>query len=138
MRRITYCNEKKLAWQTLQVRMALKFLHRTLKQTWLTTSAKPRCTQVPWSGAGEVGLLEAREPEHRALLALSTAPGCAARKPWMKVPTSKPRMIIHIRAEGNFRQVMLSPSCELLRIYWRGEPRTRFRGYQPPMCHRSA
>jgi integrase/recombinase XerD len=40
-------NEKKLAWQTLQVRMAaLKFLYtRTLKQTWFDSEvAKPKIT----------------------------------------------------------------------------------------------
>ena len=124
-------NEKKLAWQTLQVRMAaLKFLYtRTLKQTWFDHEvAKPKVHRklpVVWSREEVRALLDCTSTSSIGLCwLLSTAPGCAARKPWILKVTDidSQRMVIHIRAgKGNFpRQVMLSPRLlQLLRIYWR-------------------
>ena len=69
-------NEKKLAWQTLQVRMAaLKFLYtRTLKQTWFDHEvAKPKVHRklpVVWSREEVRALLDCTvNLKHRVLLA---------------------------------------------------------------------
>ena len=124
-------NEKKLAWQTLQVRMAaLKFLYtRTLKQTWFDHEvAKPKVHRklpVVWSREEVRALLDSTvNLKHRALLATFYSAGlrCQEALDLKVTDIDSPRMIIHIRAgKGNFpRQVMLSPKLlQLLRIYWR-------------------
>ena len=124
-------NEKKLAWQTLQVRLsALKFLYmRTLKQTWFDHEvAKPKVHRklpVVWSREEVRALLDSTvNLKHRALLATLYSAGlrCQEALDLKVTDIDSPRMIIHIRAgKGNFpRQVMLSPKLlKLLRIYWR-------------------
>ena len=124
-------NEKKLAWQTLQVRMAaLKFFYtRTLKQTWFDHEvAKPKVHRklpVVWSREEVRALLDSTvNLKHRALLATFYSAGlrCQEALDLKVTDIDSPRMIIHIRAgKGNFpRQVMLSPKLlQLLRIYWR-------------------
>ena len=124
-------NEKKLAWQTLQVRMAaLKFFYtRTLKQTWFDHEvAKPKVHRklpVVWSREEVRALLDCTvNLKHRALLATLYSAGlrCQEALDLKVTDIDSPRMIIHIRAgKGNFpRQVMLSPKLlQLLRIYWR-------------------
>jgi site-specific recombinase XerD len=80
-------NERKLSWQTLQGRRAaLKFLYvRTLKQASFDTEVvKPKVRRklpVVWSREEVCSLLDITvNTRHRALLACTTAPGCAARK----------------------------------------------------------
>ncbi len=124
-------NEKKLAWQTLQVRMsALKFFYtRTLKQAWFDTEvAKPKVHRklpVVWSREEISALLDITvNLKHRALLATFYSAGlrCQEALDLKVTDIDSKRMIIHIReGKGGFpRQVMLSPKLlELLRSYWR-------------------
>ncbi len=123
--------ERKLAWQTIQVRLAgLRFFYtRTLKQSWFDTEvAKPKVHRklpVVWS-QDEVRLLldSVVNPKHRALLATLYGAGLRCQEALdLKVSDiDSKRMVIHIReGKGRFpRQVMLSPKLlELLRTYWR-------------------
>jgi len=124
-------NERKLAWPTIQVRMAgLRFFYtRTLKQSWFDTDvAKPtvrRKLPVVWSREEVTALLDAtRNLKHRALLATLYSAGLRCQEALhLKVTDiDSQRMIINIR-EGKGRhprQVMLSPKLlDLLRHYWR-------------------
>src|SRR5215813_1256330 len=81
-------DERKLAWQTFQVRMAgLKFLYtRTLKQKWFDLEiAKPKVRRkLPTILSREEvqALLNATvNLKHRALLATYMEPVCDAKKP---------------------------------------------------------
>jgi site-specific recombinase XerD len=124
-------NERKLAWPTIQVRLAgLRFFYtRTLKQSWFDTEvAKPKVRRklpLVWSREEVTGLLDAtRNLKHRALLATLYGAGLRCQEALhLKVTDiDSQRMIINIR-EGKGRhprQVMLSPKLlDLLRLYWR-------------------
>ena len=100
-------NEKKLVWQTLQVRMAaLKFLYaRTLKQTWFDNEvAKPKVhRKLPgvWSRQEVRVLLDSTvNLKHRALLATLYSAGlrCQETLDLKVTDIDSQRMIIHNRA----------------------------------------
>jgi integrase/recombinase XerD len=124
-------HEKKVAWSTLQVRIAaLKFLYtQTLKQQWfLQEVVKPKVRRkLPTVMSHEevTALLDATPNlKHRALLATLYATGlrCAEVLQLKITDIDSQRMVIRVR-EGKGqrpRQVMLSPKLlTLLRAYWR-------------------
>ena len=124
-------HEKKVAWSTLQVRIAaLKFLYtQTLKQKWFVQEVvKPKVRRkLPTVMSREevTALLDATPNlKHRALLATLYATGlrCAEVLQLKTTEIDSQRMVIRVR-EGKGqrpRQVMLSPKLlALLRAYWR-------------------
>jgi integrase/recombinase XerD len=146
-------NERKLAWQTFQVRTAaLRFFYtRTLKQKWFEQQiAKPKVRRkLPTVLSREEvqTLLDAaKNLKHRALLATlySTGLRCAEAQHLKITDIDSQRMMVHVReGKGQFpRQVMLSPKLlELLRIYWRWRKPTDwlFPGHKPGFpIHQSA
>ena len=146
-------NERKLAWQTFQVRMAaLKFFYtRTLKQKWFDVEvAKPKVRRkLPTVLSHEEvkALLDAAANlKHRALLATlySTGLRCEEAQPLKITDIDSQRMTVHVReGKGRFpRQVMLSPKLlELLLIYlrWRNPTDWLFPGHKPGFpIHQSA
>jgi integrase len=124
-------DQRKLAWQTFQVRMAgLKFFYtRTLKQKWFDVEiAKPKVRRkLPTVLSPEEiqDLLNAASNlKHRAILATLYGTGlrCAELQHLKIGDTDSQRMVVHVReGKGQFpRQVMLSPKLlDLLRTYWR-------------------
>ena len=146
-------NERKLAWQTFQVRMAaLKFFYtRTLKQKWFDVEvAKPKVRRkLPTVLSHEEvkALLDAAANlKHRALLATlySTGLRCEEAQHLKITDIDSQRMTVHVR-EGKRRfprQVMLSPKLlELLLIYlrWRNPTDWLFPGHKPGFpIHQSA
>jgi len=146
-------NERKLAWQTFQVRMAaLKFLYtRTLKQKWFEVEiAKPKVRRkLPTVLSREevkVLLDTAANLKHRALVATLYGTGlrCEEAQHLKITDIDSQRMMVHVReGKGRFpRHVMLSPKLlELLRIYWRWRKPTDwlFPGHKPGFpIHQSA
>ena len=146
-------NERKLAWQTFQVRMAaLKFFYtRTLKQKWFDVEvAKPKVRRkLPTVLSHEEvkALLDAAANlKHRALLATlySTGLRCEEAQHLKITDIDSQRMTVHVReGKGRFpRQVMLSPKLlELLLIYlrWRKPTDWLFPGHKPGFpIHQSA
>ena len=124
-------DQKKLAWQTFQVRMAgLKFFYtRTLKHKWFDVEiAKPKVRRkLPTVLSREEiqDLLNAASNlKHRAILATFYGTGlrCAELQHLKIDDIDSQRMVVHVReGKGQFpRQVMLSPKLrDLLRTYWR-------------------
>jgi integrase/recombinase XerD len=146
-------NERKLAWQTFQVRMAaLKFFYsRTLRQKWFDVEvAKPKVRRkLPTVLSHEEvkALLDATANlKHRALLATLYGTGlrCEEAQHLKITDIDSQRMTVHVReGKGQFpRQVMLSPKLlELLLIYlrWRKPTDWLFPGHKPGFpIHQSA
>ena len=146
-------DERELAWQTFQVRMAgLKFLYtKTLKQKWFDVEiAKPKVhRKLPTVLSHEEiqALLNvATNLKHRAILATLYGTGlrCAELQHLKISDIDSQRMVVHVReGKGQFpRQVMLSAKLlELLRTYWRWrKPKDwLFPGHKPGFpIHQSA
>ena len=124
-------DERKLAWPSIQVRIAaLKFFFtRTLRRNWFAAEiAKPKARRkLPTVLSREEvrSLLDATvNLKHRALLATlySTGLRCAEAQQLKVSDIDSQSMVVHVReGKGRFpRQVMLSPKLlDLLRIYWR-------------------
>ena len=124
-------DEKKLSWQTFQIRMsALKFLYtKTLKQPWFDVEvAKPKVVRkLPrFLTREEVRVIidATVNLKHRALLGTLYDAGlrCAETQQLKVTDIDSRRMVIDIReGKGKYpREVKLSPKLlELLRIYWR-------------------
>ena len=124
-------DEKELAWQTFQVRMAaLKFFYtRAMKQKWFDVEiAKPKVRRkLPTVLSREeiqALLNAATNLKHRAIVATLYGTGlrCAELQHLKIGDIDSQRMMVHVReGKGQFpRQVMLSPKLlDLLRTYWR-------------------
>ena len=138
-------HEKKVAWSTLQVRIAaLKFCYtQTLKREWFVQEViKPKVRRklaTVLSREEVTALLEATPNlKHRALLATLYATGlrCAEVLQLKIADIDSQRMVIRVR-EGKGqrpRQVMLSPKLlAVLRDYWRWRkpPEWLFPGQRP-------
>jgi integrase/recombinase XerD len=128
-------DERKLAWSSIQVRIAaLKFFFtRTLRRNWFAAEiAKPKVRRkLPTVLSREEvrSLLDATlNLKHRALIATlySTGLRCAEAQQLKVSDIDSQSMVVHVReGKGRFpRQVMLSPKLlDLLRIP-QGSPKT--------------